>query len=321
MSHAVESMAYSGQVPWHGLGTSVPDNLSVAKMLKAAQLDWTVSKRALSFATQDGMAIENTVPGFFALTRDSDSKVLDVVGPQYTPTQNKDAFEFFTEFVEAGSAKMETMGSLHGGRITWGLASLQSSFKLKGNDEVKGYMLLISPHQQGKALMGFTTSVRVVCNNTLQAALSGGKSNKFTFRHTREFGKDEQEEAKKTMGIAREQFDSLETICKKLQAIKLSDADCLKMVQQVLGTPTEDLIDDAEKLTTKEQTIYTAIMNSPGAELPSAKGTGWGFVNGFTYAIDHQLRKSQDRRLREAWLGRGASLKQAAVDAVLTLAA
>lgn len=328
MSHAVETMAYSNEVPWHGLGTSVPDNLSVAKMLSAAGLNWTVSKRALSFHTRiqpgtpvpDHHEIDSPAPGFFGLVRDSDSKLLDIVGPQYTPTQNRDAFEFFTEFVEAGSAKMDTMGSLHGGRITWGLASLQQSFSLKGKDEVKGYMLLISPHQQGKALMGFTTSVRVVCNNTLQAALSSGQSNKFTFRHTREFGKDEQETAKKTMGIARDQFTSMEAICKKLQAIHLSDPDCLRLVQQVLGTPEEDLREDPTTLSTKAQTIYTAISHSPGANLASAKGTGWGFVNGFTYAVDHQLRKSQDRRLREAWLGRGATLKQAAVDAVLALA-
>ena len=45
MTHAVETMAYTGEVPWHGLGTEVNNTMSPKEMLKAAQIDWTVSKR------------------------------------------------------------------------------------------------------------------------------------------------------------------------------------------------------------------------------------------------------------------------------------
>lgn len=326
MSHSVETMAYSNTVPWHGLGTNVPQGATVAKMLKAAQIDWTVSKRPLGFAPDANTKVSELiagaatdVPGFFALTRDSDERVFDVVGPQYTPTQNAEAFSFFNEFVEAGDATMETMGSLHGGRMTWGLASLKDSFKLKGNDQVNGFLLLCSPHQQGKSLFGFVTSVRVVCNNTLQAALSSGQKGRFTFRHTKVFDKVAQEQAKKTMGVAREDFDGFAKLAKQLQAINLTQEEAFKIVRGVLEKdPTK--VETPDELSKRSQMVFQAITLSPGADLPSAKGTGWGLVNGATYAIDHQFRKTQDRRLREAWFGRGASLKQQAVDAVLEFA-
>lgn len=327
MSHEIESIAWTGEVPWHGLGANVPQGATVAKMLKAAQIDWTVSKRPLGFAPDSTTKVSDLVagaatdvPGFFALTRDSDNKVFDVVGPQYTPTQNTEAFSFFNEFVEAGDATMETMGSLHGGRMTWGLASLKDSFKLKGNDQVKGYLLLCSPHQQGKSLFGFVTSVRVVCNNTLQAALGSKQEGRFTFRHTRVFGKQEQEEAKVKMGIARNNFEDFAKLAKQLQAINLTPDQSLKIIANVLEKePTK--IETTDDLSKRSQMVFQAIRLSPGADLPSAKGTGWGLVNGATYAIDHQFRKTQDRRLREAWFGRGASLKAEFVNAVLEFAA
>ena len=319
MSHEIESIAWTGEVPWHGLGTNVPQGATVAKMLKAAQIDWTVSKRPL-FTTLPDSTDTMSVPGFFALTRDSDSKVFDVVGPLYTPTQNAEAFSFFNEFVEAGDATMETMGSLHGGRMTWGLASLKDSFKLKGNDQVNGFLLLCSPHQQGKSLFGFVTSVRVVCNNTLQAALGSKQTGRFTFRHTKVFDAHAQEQAKKTMGVAREDFDGFAKLARQLQGINLTEEESFKIVRSILEKNPKE-VETPDELSKRSQMVFQAITLSPGANLPSAKGTGWGLVNGATYAIDHQFRKTQDRRLREAWFGRGASLKAEFVNAVLEFAA
>src|SRR5690606_33989421 len=142
---------------------------SVDEMLVKAQLNWELEKRPITFQTEKGD--DKDIDNYYALVRTSDNKCLDVVGRQYTPVQNKEAFEFFDEFVRAGKAKMETAGSLRGGRYVWGLANLQSSFKLEGGDEVKGYLLVASPHESGKALIIKFTTVRVVCQNTLTLAL------------------------------------------------------------------------------------------------------------------------------------------------------
>ena len=66
MSHKVESMAYAGDVPWHGLGEAVSGDLSAKDMLKKARLNWSVARKPLTAAGNI------PVPEHFALVRDSD---------------------------------------------------------------------------------------------------------------------------------------------------------------------------------------------------------------------------------------------------------
>ena len=53
MAHMVETMAYAGELPWHGLGVKVKDDISVDDMLVEAGLDWRVAKIP-SFANFNG---------------------------------------------------------------------------------------------------------------------------------------------------------------------------------------------------------------------------------------------------------------------------
>ena len=96
--HQVETMAYAGETPWHGLGTKVDDTLTPDEMLVEAGLDWTVSKRDLY--THDTPVVTDesdllVVPKHSVLVRDSDNTVFGPCGPKFIPTQNKDAFGFF----------------------------------------------------------------------------------------------------------------------------------------------------------------------------------------------------------------------------------
>src|SRR6478736_1579181 len=130
MVDAVETMAWKGETPWHGLGTQFTEKLSVPEMLKKAKLDWSVSLRSILAGESSLDNAPHTLPvkNFSILVRDSDNSVLDVVGSRWQPTQNAEAFEFFNEFVEAGDAEMNTAGSLRSGRMVWGLADLKRDF-------------------------------------------------------------------------------------------------------------------------------------------------------------------------------------------------
>ena len=49
MAHMVETMAWTGQRPWHGLGIEIPPDLSPNEILEAAELDWRVEKKDLHY--------------------------------------------------------------------------------------------------------------------------------------------------------------------------------------------------------------------------------------------------------------------------------
>ena len=76
MAHQVETMAYAGEVPWHGLGVPVSDDLTPQQIQTKAGLDWSVEKRDIFTKTNNG--IEVRIPGKKALTRDIDDKIFDV---------------------------------------------------------------------------------------------------------------------------------------------------------------------------------------------------------------------------------------------------
>lgn len=316
MAHAVETMAFTNEVPWHGLGKRVDNKQTVAAMLKAAGLNWGVVKRPIHMYAASG-ELQPAIDGFSALTRDSDEKVLDIVGRAYQPVQNEQAFEFFKEFVEAGKATMETAGSLRGGRLVWGLANLNQSFRLRGGDEVKGYLLCGCPHQQGKALLYQFTSVRVVCQNTFRMALEGGGT-EFRRSHRSEFNAEAVESAKEMLGIARDQLHEFETAARKLQALKMNRAKTLDVLCPIFAPKVKvaDIKTDFEKHATANLVkIMQANDKAPGAQ----PETGWGVFNAVTYWSDHMASRTPDKRLTNAWVGKTAAYKDKVLDALLRM--
>ena len=163
MAALVETMAYAGEVPWHGIGTEVPSDVSPDQMLKFAGLDWEVQK----VPSYINVNQETVFTGRHALVRSSDKSILDIVTDDWNPVQNHDAFKFFNDFVYAGDMEMHTAGSLKSGQIVWALAKIKDSFELFGGDKVEGYLLFSNPHRFGQAIDIRFTPIRVVCNLSL----------------------------------------------------------------------------------------------------------------------------------------------------------
>ncbi len=318
MSHEVESMAYTNELPWHGLGFKVDNKQTVDGMLKAAKLNWSVEKRPLFIQENIDEDIKRgyeEVPGKFALTRDSDNRVLDIVGSQYTPIQNHEAFKFFKEFVEAGSAHLETAGSLRGGQMVWGLANLNASFKLRGNDEVKGYLLVVAPHMAGKSFITKFTTVRVVCNNTLTLALRNSSGGEFRMAHRSSLTDTVIERAKETLGIAREQVSEFEATAKKLQKLKFTRYEVAELLAPVFQPSLEDFKDDS-LWSPKMKVLMDALVHAPGAQ----PDNGWGILNAASYYSSHIASRTADKRLTNAWMGRTGVQVEKVLESLLKIA-
>ena len=315
MSHNVETMAYRNETPWHGLGVKVDHAMSAADMVQAAGLNWTVSKRPL--VTADGVPVKSA----FGLLRDSDDKVLSVVGSGYKPVQNDKIVEFFKRFTDAGSMKMETAGSLNGGRYVWALARIERDFNVAGvgKDPIKGYLLMSSPHVHGKALMLQTTAIRVVCWNTLSwsiregAKMDGKVGGQFRMPHSVEFNEGVQEVAIEAMGLAQHQLQVMEEQAAVLAKTRIDDKTRQTFFLNVLRTKQ-----DADKALPRLAAQFEdAYHSAPGQNLKTAEGTWWGALNAITYVADHVMAKTQDIRLRNTWFGHVAAMKRRALDLAL----
>lgn len=304
MTAAVETMAYVGETPWHGLGVAIDGTQAPIQFMSTAGLDWTVDKKKIRVV--DGP----TIPGRFALVRSTDKRVLGTCGTAYTPVQNADVFDFFQRFARAGGMTIETAGSLHGGRKVWALARIPGGFDLPGSDEVRPYLLLCSPHQAGYALVAKFTTVRVVCQNTLTMALAEGSTGTGAFRHlhNRAFDADE---AIAALNLSRELMKSFEERATLLSSRPMSTADFT-----YYATELWPAAEAAASLTAKQ--AVDVLESQPGADL--GRGTWWQGLNAVTYLTNHRLAKTADARLDSAWFGRNASLNERALDLAIELA-
>jgi phage/plasmid-like protein (TIGR03299 family) len=299
MSAEVETMAYSGEVPWHGLGVRVESNLTPEEMMDAAGVNWEVSK-VPAYATVNSKKI---FVNHSALVRNTDSKILDVVGEDWNITQNSEAFDFFLDFIEKGHMEMHTAGSLREGRIVWALAKVKdSSFSLFGGDQVDAYMLFTNPHMYGKSIDIRFTPIRVVCNNTLSLSLSGKDDNFVKVSHASKF---DAEKVKDIMGIARTKLNTYEDIANFLGSKRYTKINVAKYFGEIF--PVISKKENAKKYSKSASLALTVLDTQPGSEY--ASGSWWSAVNAVTYCTDHLIGRNVDNRMTSAWFGINKGLK------------
>lgn len=319
MAHELEmvngqaSMAYVGEVPWHGLGKQVPADLTPQQMLEAAGLDWKVLMEP-AYATVGGKQIDT---GHSVLYRDCDNKVLDVITNDWNPCQNEDAFAFFNDFIAAGDMEMHTAGSLKDGRIVWALAKIKdSAFELfGGKDRVEAYLHFTNPHVYGRSIDIRFTPIRVVCNNTLTLSLNMRSKNFMKVSHRREFNGDE---VKLALGISAEKLQTYKEAAEFLASKRYKDEDVVEYFKRVFPLMTKDSAKEDELSRNAKLAQEEYLESQVGAEL--GEGTWWQMFNTVTYMTDHVLGRSVDNRLESAWYGNNKKLKVEALNTAVKMA-
>lgn len=299
MAHLMETMAWAGETPWHGLGERVSDDLSTEQMQIASRTNWKVRKNKLGFFA-NGVFVE--VPDTkMALVRESDNKVLSMVSENWKEVQNDEAFDFFRHYVKVGKMKMHTAGSLKGGRVVWVLAKLEDGFALKHGkkrDNVESYMLFTNPHEYGRALDIRFTPIRVVCNNTLTLALNDrDEEGVVRLNHRQKF---DPEHARQVLGLAEVKMEQYSELAEFLASKQYTKAKVRNYIKSIFPNMSKD---DANKneLSRPAARVLELVETSPGADI--APGSWWNAFNAVTFAIDHELGHTADTRLQSSWYG------------------
>lgn len=224
MAAIVETMFYTREKPWHGLGTMVAESPTSADALHLAGLDWNVEQ-------EDVLTRYNEIiPGYKANVRDSDRKVLGVVTDRYKVVQNTEAFEFSDTLLGEG-VRYETAGSLQEGRKVWLLAHLPHEYIING-EKISPYLVFSNTHDGSGSVKVAITPIRVVCNNTLNLALDTAQRS-FAMVHTGDI-KEKMKAAKDTLFMADEYMQQLGKEFEELRRKKLSDNDVKSYIELLL---------------------------------------------------------------------------------------
>lgn len=315
MAHLIETMAYTGQTPWHGLGNQLPEKQSLDIWQQAAGMDWTIEQSDVLYnVTSDALHIRPFTESK-VLYRSDTLAPLSVVSKRYNVVQPHEVLHFYQDLVQAGGFELETAGVLKGGRKLWALAKTGQGMKLNGGDIVKSYLLLATSCDGTLCTTAQFTSLRVVCNNTLQMALNDN-ADAIKVPHSTKFNP---EHVKEVLGLGLANWDLFQRNIHELSHHSVSPAEAILFFSDLINDPTGDDGNIVLSRPTKKlQELYQGA--GMGSDLASAKNTAWGLVNAVTEYVDHHRRaRSQDNRLDSAWFGQGAQLKYHALEQALTL--
>lgn len=275
MPAEVETMFYTRQKPWHGLGTQVMDAPSSKDALALAGLDWRVTQKEI--LTSDGIP----VPGFKANLRDTDNRVLGVVTDRYRVVQNEDAFAFTDSLLGEG-VTYETAGSLQNGRKAWILARLPQRYIISG-DEITPYLVFMNSHDGTGAIKAAMTPVRVVCMNTLNLALETAKRS-WSTNHVGDI-KGKLEDARDTLLYADRYMSELGKAIDSLNRQKLSDRQVCDYINALF--PLVDNATDTQKknLLRMKEDVRARFYDAP--DLKHVGKNAYRFVNAVSDFATH----------------------------------
>lgn len=282
MAAEVENMFYVRETPWHGLGTRVMEAPDSGQALEMAGLNWEVLQEPVY--TKD----EELIKGYKANVRDSDRKVLGVVTDRYKVIQNRDAFAFTDSLLGEG-VRYETAGSLMGGRKVWLLAHMPHNYIISG-ERISPYLVFSNTHDGSGAVKVALTPVRVVCNNTLNLALSTAKRS-WSMVHTGNIA-GKLDEAGDTLFLAEKYMDSLGKEFEALRMKKLTDKQVMEFIEILL--PAADI---STPLQQKNMKRLQEDMKRRYFDAPDLQGTGknaYRFINAVSDFATHAkpLRRS-----------------------------
>ena len=325
MTHEVETMAYYGEVPWHGLGVKVDGVMTASEAITAAGLEWEVDVVDI-YHNFHGLGFN--IPGRAATRRKTDGEILGVVSNRYTPVQNIEAFRFFDDVVGTGEAKYHTAGSLRGGTKIWMLAKLDDSLSIKG-DEVEKYMLLMNSHDGSGALRMWFTPIRVVCMNTLSLAEAGAKRGEtFYAKHVGDIG-GRISKAREILGLSNIFYSKFAEQANRLALLQLPPHELPLLLAEAFGTngaiKAEDVVNfedlgTAYRVQEMEKVESLFAGRGRGLEGKNIAGTRWAAYNAVVEYIDYEKNfrgpSAADNRLETAWFN-GNAIKSRAWDYLL----
>jgi phage/plasmid-like protein (TIGR03299 family) len=308
---------------WHNLGQIIQDYPTSTEAIKHAGLDYEVEKRKLFTPCSEEINIEGEiihnkieVPNYFSTIRTDNDAVLGVVGKDYQIVQNRDAFSIFDSIVGGDGILYETAGALGKGERIFITAKLPDYIRVGKDDLIEKYLFLSTSHDGSGSITAAFTPIRIVCANTLNAAMHS-KTNTVRIRHTSN-AKQRLEQAHKVMGISDMLSVQMESIFNDWTKVRITDREVKKLIQSALAPSKEVLKTMQDGKESELSTCFTNMVDSaieyamsdPTQLMDTTKGTVFGAYNAVTgYFQNVRNYKDDEAKLTSLLMGGTGQLR------------
>lgn len=243
MAYAVKGMPfrYKGSV-------NVEDCVTAEEVMTSAGLNWEVAKCELvakmpihhNQAEIDGFVYgaNNYVecPNAFATYRTDYNLPLGIVKERYTPVKNIEAFSFFNNAIGKNKALWQTAGFFGNGERIFVSAKLPKDIFVQG-DAIENYLVFTTSHDGSSGIKILFTPIRVVCENTLNAAIASS-TNYVSFRHTKSVHSN-LDIVTQILAVCDDKISTLQEQFTLMKKKEMSDKQAQKVFANVVFTEDE----------------------------------------------------------------------------------
>ena len=277
--------AFRNHPAWHSLGKVFEGEVTTEEMLRLAHLNgWDVR---LEPVTVGDIGKDRFAKQYFATVRtnpfDGEADVLSVVGERYKTFQNEELFDFGSGLLHGGGV-WDTAGSIRDGRQVFASLVIPNSIVLDpngANDKVESYLMLTTSHDGTSAIVAGITPVRVVCQNTLNFAISGLKQS-FKIRHTQS-AEGKIQVARETLGLASAYMERFEAEAQALLETEMTNAQFETIFNEIYPLDSEAGKAATTRHNTKwEQALDIFVGQDSNNSNYNILGTAWAGLNTFT---------------------------------------
>lgn len=297
--------------------------------------------------TEETLTKDAIVTSHMATMREDRGNILGVVGSGYGVVSNADSMAFFNHILNGDiststeKAVIETAGILDEGGRFYITAKMNSNIRIDGdNSSIDDYLLLTNSHDGSGSVSVLFTPIRVVCRNTLNAALRTCK-NKLTYKHTSRV--NERMDLTKEVNLQRaaevlrfhEKYKKafIEDL-NALRSVKVNEEQVMDMVCRIFADDKEMNILRAnyykmdgistDDLSTRKRNLITSLMDSveSGVGQESLRGSGlWLYQGAASWVQNGRTYKDAESKFDSISNGDSANKVQKMHDMVLELVA
>lgn len=305
---------------WHGLGTVLNNPLNTMDALQQGGLNYDVLKLPNIHCLPNGEELISE-DSFFTVRTDVNKVLGSKLGKDYTVMQNVEALDVVDEILQSGNATIETAGAIDEGKKVFICLKVANDIIVGSDDAVKQYVLIATSHDGSLSITAMPTNVRVVCNNTLTAALRGSQD-KIKIRHTVN-ASVRLTEAAKVLKLISNNTAANEDNYNEMAGNIISPEQMFNYFGNVFCTPQEikELQTGSkakEVLSSRKQNILTDVLNfanrgqGQSIAMKGADHTLWSAYNAVTGYVTRKKYSSASDRANSMLFGSAADTIEAA---------
>lgn len=302
------------QPAWHGLGDVLDDYPTIQEAKSIAHPWEPVTEpvyRAVPAIADDGTLTTSFEPitGHQAVVRSDDSSTLGIVSSTYEPVRNSELYEIAEalEGVSPGEVRLETGGSLLGGKKVWLLVRMSDPLTVDGDPHgaVIPYFALQNSHDGSGAFRGQATMTRIVCDNTSQMADMDAKARgtEFAFSHTKNV-QDRIDQAKEALAGWRTSIEEYQRMQEHLLTLEIDKDTAEHFIEKFIPLPKMHTVSD--RVVANVDAARTDLRNLLYGETnEGVSGTAYGLVAASVEYLNHsRATRSEESRFKRAYLDR-----------------